>query len=330
MKKIVAIDHGNRGTKSCSALSTSLPGEKGKLICINFASSFIDSTIQGSHGGDRLDFNGKEYTLVDCRFYQKDDKTADDDYFLLTLFAIGKQVLADLNCYKEMVQDGYVEIDLLVGVPPMHKKEIGAKFAKYFQREGKQISFRINDTPMIIKITNVHVYPQGVATTALNHLWAIVDSRDTVNIVDIGGYTVDCIRINNGQPDIVESLYIGVNILLDEVNSRINAKIGKRMTDSNIEGIIQKKAKSLNGCSNERQALVFDLTQKLTVKLLAAVSQQGIDLREDYTIFVGGGAIALKKYILDTGMIGDAYFEDDIFANAKGYLAAYNQMSKKA
>ena len=46
-------------------------------------------------GSDIITYKGKDYTLVDKRMSQKNDKTKDESYFILTLFAIGKELVTN-------------------------------------------------------------------------------------------------------------------------------------------------------------------------------------------------------------------------------------------
>ena len=57
---------------------------------------------------------------------------------------------------------------------------------------------------------------------------------------------------------------------------------------------------------------------------LEARSGKGFDLDEDRTVFMGGGSILLKEYILQTGKAKKPIFIDDVHANAKGYRLLYD------
>lgn len=48
-----------------------------------------------------------------------------------------------------------------------------------------------------------------------------------------------------------------------------------------------------------------------------------IDLRSGKTVFVGGGAILLRKQIEACSKIGSALFVDELSANTKGYELLY-------
>jgi len=54
--------------------------------------------------------------------------------------------------------------------------------------------------------------------------------------------------------------------------------------------------------------------------MLSNMANNGCDLKEDYVVFIGGGAILLEDYILRTGRLKkEPYFITDIKANVKGY-----------
>ena len=87
MKRIVSIDHGNRLTKS-------------ELNVI--PSAFMESDYLPSIGGDVLKYNGKVYTLVDQSLPVLNDKTEDERYFILSLFALGKELVQDADMVRKL------------------------------------------------------------------------------------------------------------------------------------------------------------------------------------------------------------------------------------
>ena len=159
-QRVIAVDHGNRNMKTTNYV---------------FPSGHIESGHLPSLGVDVLVYNGKEYTIVDQRKPQKDDKTKDDDYFVSTLFAIGKELTgeagmssvndfepdtgADENAAMQgkslCPQDGCTDIVLLVGLPPLHCKKLGKRFADYFKNREHPINFILNSAKMSIKISDL-------------------------------------------------------------------------------------------------------------------------------------------------------------------------------
>lgn len=302
--KVVAIDHGNRFIKTLNHV---------------FPASFVESGHLPSFGVDTLMYKSKEYTITDRRMPQKNDKTTDEAYFILTLFAIGKELTADMDTPMGEA----VDVDLLVGLPPLHCKEMGAKFANYFKEQGGLVRFEFDKIPFVIRVKDVYVYPQAYAA-AMTVRKSVKDSV-VVNIVDVGGYTVDCLQLVDFQPNhsMCTSLYHGVNTLFQRINEPIRAKGAKDIPDVIIKGILQNNEKILRDCASERVALVHSVANQFAVDILLGVSQVGLDLIESTTVFIGGGSLLLRGYIEKSGMVAKPIFVESVNANAEGYQLLY-------
>jgi len=301
-KKVIAIDHGNRNMKTLN---------------YTFPSSYLESGHLPTFG-DVLVYGGKEYTLIDQRMPQKTDKTKDDSYFILTLFAIGKELAG------KTALDECIDVELLVGLPPLHCKEMSQRFAKYFKNNGNEIRFELNKIPHIIRITEVYVYPQAYA--AVMTVREQIKDSPIVNLIDIGGYTVDLLQLVSLRPNmsVCTSLYGGVNSMFQKINEQVRAKGAMNVPDSIIEGILRGNKKILSTCSNERIELVQSNAQQFAYDMVLSISQSGLDLAENKTVFVGGGSILLRKFIKSTKLVSKSIFVDSVRANAKGYQLLYD------
>ena len=310
--KVIAVDHGNRNIKTPNRV---------------FPSGYKESSHLPNMGADVLTYKGKEYTLVDQRMAQKNDKTSDEDYFILTLFAVGGELLEEMDTITSMPSWGYNEIVLLVGLPPLHCKEMGARFSDYFKKREGPICFTFNGVPISIKIADVHVYPQAYAAaiTVREHFKNV----RTVNIVDIGGYTVDLLLLTNMRPDmsICTSLYHGANTMFQNINEKVRARGANNIPDSTIEGVLLKDEAVLQDCSQERICLIQTNASQFAHEVLSEISQAGLDLTENMTVFVGGGSILLREYIENTGIVARPVFVDNVHANAEGYQLLYENRS---
>lgn len=71
---LISIDHGNKQIKT---------------VHKTFTSGLCESDSRPPFGRDVLFYNGKYYTLSDQRIPYMRDKTADERFSILTLFAIG-------------------------------------------------------------------------------------------------------------------------------------------------------------------------------------------------------------------------------------------------
>ena len=143
---LTAIDHGNFNMKTPN---------------YTFVSGLSEHTVRPPMAEEVLEYGGSFWTLSSKRLSYMRDKTQDDRYFILSLFAIGRE-FEGMGYYSPMAQ-----IDLAIGLPPEHYGVLKSKFAKYFQREGV-IRFIYNDRPYAITIGNVMVFPQAYAAVVAN------------------------------------------------------------------------------------------------------------------------------------------------------------------
>ncbi|MCL2221260.1 MAG: ParM/StbA family protein [Oscillospiraceae bacterium] len=261
--------------------------------------------------------------LTDKRMPQLTDKTTDDRYFILTLFAIGKELADNVGASFVAKRGGKLDIVLLAGLPPLHCKEFGQRFSNYFKNHGQTVNFEFNKINFNIRICDVHIYPQAYA--AAIHAKDTLAGGKTIGIVDIGGYTCDLLLLNDFRPDmnVCTSIYQGVNTLFQQINEQVRAKGAKDIPDAIIEGILRGDKRVLTDCSQDRISLVKTTAKAFAKELLLSVSQAGIDLAESRTAFIGGGSLLLRKQIESVGMVSKPIFIEAVTANAAGYKVLY-------
>lgn len=138
---LIAIDHGNYAVKTPH---------------FSFISGLTEHTVKPPMAEEVLEYNGKYWSLTGQRLPYMRDKTRDDRYFILSLFAIAKELSA------AGANTAFEQIDLAVGLPPEHYGMLRERFAQYFRRFGT-VNFAYNNRPMSIVIRNVFVYPQAYA-----------------------------------------------------------------------------------------------------------------------------------------------------------------------
>ena len=96
---LIAIDHGNYAIKT--------PHH-------SFVSGLSEHTVKPPMADEILEYDGRYWTTSGKRLSYMRDKTQDERYFILTLFAIAKE-LEDTGRYSPVEQ-----IQLAVGLPPEH------------------------------------------------------------------------------------------------------------------------------------------------------------------------------------------------------------------
>ena len=182
---LIAIDHGNKQIKTVHAMP--------------FTSGLIQSDALG-FGTDYLAYQGKYYALTDQRIPYRRDKTEDERFFILTLFAIAYEIEA-----TEQYSDNLMRVQLAVGLPPAHFGVQAKRFTVYFEGRGA-ISFQFHGKAYAIFIESATCFPQSFSAAAATIKG--LASIPKVLVVDIGGGTSDIAVIS--LSGVVESASIKV------------------------------------------------------------------------------------------------------------------------
>ena len=143
---LIAIDHGNKQVKTVHG---------------NAIISGVQKSKTRPYGRDVLKYSGSFYTLSAQRIPYQKDKTTDERFFILSLFAIAEEIEAQ-GAYTS----GLMPIDLAIGLPPAHFGAQNKAFVRYFKRK-EPIYFSYRDKLYSILIRNVQCYPQAFAAAAM-------------------------------------------------------------------------------------------------------------------------------------------------------------------
>ena len=297
---LISVDHGNKQIKLAN----------GRV----FTSGIRESDARPPFGEDVIKYNGKYYVISDKRIPFMRDKSVDDRFYILTLFAIGFHI-EDTGLYT----NGTVSVHLLVGLPPAHYGAQYKHFEEYFKRNGA-VKFEFRGKPFSISITDVTSFPQAFA--AAMPVYSYISAMPKVMVIDIGGFTADYLMIKNGQTDlsVCDSLENGVIILYNQISARVNSDLDILLEESDIDAILKDKP---NGFSSDVKRIVHETAGVFVSDLFGKLRERGIDLRSGRTVFVGGGSILLRKQIESSGKTAAPIFVDKISANAKGYELLY-------
>jgi len=298
---IIAVDTGNKQMKTAGNA---------------FVSGFIESETPPPFGENTLQYKGKYYSLSSQRTPYMRDKTKDDRFFILTLFAIAAEL--ERRCIYEPGE--LMAIQLLIGLPPAHYGSLHKSFEEYYRAHKEDIFFVYNKVRYSVYINDVASYPQAYAAAIPN--FGNVKEIPKAVVLDWGGYTFDYVQLKNGKVDmsVCDSLEHGVIMLYNRVRSKVNSQLDILLDESDIDAIVQETP---NGFSNEVVALVRRTTQQFVADVLGGLRELGIDLKSCHAVFVGGGAVLLREFIQASGKIAAATYVTDIHANAKGYELLY-------
>ena len=293
---LIAIDHGNHACKT---------------VHFNFVSGLAQHSVRPPMADEVLEYNGEFWTLSGQRLPYRRDKTRDESFFILTLFAIAKE-LANAGPLPSAEK-----IDLAVGLPPEHYGLLKDKFRDYFKRN-QSVQFIYNDKPITIMIRDVFVYPQAFAAIAPQKCQLKHHLR--LFLVDIGGYTTDVLLLRQGKPDMqfCRSLETGVITMNNDIIRRVGALHDMQIEDEHISAVLAGKETIL---PEEVKDTIRKSAEQHAINILNQLRELKVDLRSNPAVFIGGGSALFRDYLEKSPLVASASFVESVNANALGYHA---------
>lgn len=140
--------------------------------------------------------------------------------------------------------------------------------------------------------------------------------------LDIGGFTADYLLMKNGEIDLTscDSLENGVILLYNKVRSKVNSELDLLLDEGDVDAILMGKKTQYPDAAIR---LTEQMTQEFINDLFSTLRERMLDLQYCKVVFVGGGAILLKRQIETSGKVGTPFFVPKINANADGYEYLY-------
>ena len=300
---LIAIDHGN------------------KLIKILNHAPFTTGLQESDtppFGGETLKYRGKYYTLSEKRIPYHRDKTEDERFFILSLFAIAYEIEA-AGSYSPNI----IRVQLAVGLPPAYYGSQYKTFSAYFTGRGA-VPFEFQGKPYSIFIEKAMCFPQAYAA-AVTILKSLRDKPKAI-VIDQGGMTTDIMLLKDGAGDlsVCESLEHGVITMYNQVKSKVDAELNILLGESEIDAILMGQREHVPA---DAATMVEQQAQAFVNDLFSTLRERGLELKSGVVVFVGGGAILLRRQIEASGKVGTPMFVEDIRANARGFELLY-QLTK--
>ena len=264
-----------------------------------------------------LCYDGKYYVVGSGRQPLQQDKTVDENYYLLTLAAIAKEI-----AYRNAPTT--TPVILAAGLPLTSFGREKKAFRAYLLREGKPVSFSYEGISYETSVQDVKLFPQGYA--------AILQHSDLLNepsviLADIGGWTVDIMRLDNRIPHAAScrSLELGMIRCLDEIGEQIRRTLGLSMTAAQMESVLRGDAVHIN---EDARKIIDRQADAYVHRLLSAITESGLDTRAMPAVFLGGGAALLKRNVSAADGLCRPVILDDVSLNAKGYERLAERLTK--
>ena len=234
-----------------------------------------------------LEFGGCFFVCGTGRQPIQRDKTINDNYYLLTMAALAQEIRsrgAPTEC----------TVRIAAGLPLTSYGRDKPKFRSYLLRPSQPVQFRYEGVEYCITIADVQLFPQGFV--ALMAEPDLLTDEPSLLLMDIGGWTVDLMRIDNALPvaETVHSLELGMIRCIDEIRERVRQETGLSLTDAQIEQMLAGQPCSL---SDEVRSIVNKQGRLYTERLFSAVMEAGFDLHAMPLVMLGGGACIVNRHV---------------------------------
>ena len=178
-----------------------------------------------------LEFGGCFFVCGSGRQPIQRDKTINDNYYLLTLAAIAKEI-------RQRGLPPECSVRIAAGLPLTSFGRDKPKFREYLLRSNQPVNYKFEGVEYSITIEEVAIFPQGYA--ALMTEVGLLQDEPSMLLMDLGGWTVDLMRIDNAIPaaDTAHSLELGMIRCVDDIREQVRRETGLSLTDAQIENML--------------------------------------------------------------------------------------------
>lgn len=286
--EVIGIDHGWANMKSSNEI---------------FVSGIKEITTEPALYDNVLEYKGKYYKIGGKRLEVKKTKVEDENYYLLTLAAVAKELeRKGLQC---------ANVFLAVGLPLTRFGAEKQDFIDYLSKN-RQVTFRFEKRTYNITIFRVSVFPQCYAAVTEQ----ISDYIRKRVVVDIGSWTIDIMPIEDKSPDesrcrtVNEGLLTCMRTIKDECIRQLNGSI----EESDIKQVMMYGKSDID---SRYYAIIESEIKRFVTEISNKLIEYGYNLETTPITFVGGGATVMKLF----GNLKQSNIQyiEDVKANAKGY-----------
>ena len=264
-----------------------------------------------------LEYGGKFYVCGTGRQPILRNKTENDNYYLLTLAAIAREI-------KQRGENTECSVTLAAGLPLAGFGREKKFFREYLLRSSQPVCFKFEGVPYKITIEDVKLFPQGYSAIAIHP--ELIQNEPSVLLMDIGGWTVDLMRLDNGVPNAstCRSLELGMIRCIDETKEQVRRDVGLSVTDAQVERVLAGKPCSMD---EKARSIIRRQGRLYTERLLSAVMKSGFDLKAIPVVMLGGGASVVKGNVSPQDGLCRVFALTDDRVNAEGFERILGQFS---
>jgi len=279
-QRIIGVDHGYGNIKTANHC---------------FKTGILGYDSEPLFTGDMLIYNGRYYLIGEGHKEFIAEKIKDEDYYLLTLVAIAKELKE-----AELTEANIV---LAAGLPLTWTSGQKKEFAAYLGKN-KEVDFNYKKVDYHITIDDVRIYPQGYAAIA-----EFAATMKGVNLVaDIGNGTMNVLYMVNGRPR-SGKMYtekFGTYQCTLAIREMFMQKTQREINDAIIEEVLCTGTASIPTADIK---IIRMIAKEYVEGIFRRLREHGYDEGTMMLYITGGGGCLVKNF----------KFVDDICAAAKGY-----------
>lgn len=285
---IIGIDHGYGNMKTANC-------------CFKAGVLAYDTEPLFTH--EMLTLDNRYYLIGEGHKEFLPDKSSDEDYYILTLAAIA----------KELQREDLTEAKVIIaaGLPLTWTSGQKKDFAAYLSKN-KEVCFTCQKKDYYITIEGVKVYPQGYAAIA-----EFASTMKGVNLIaDIGNGTMNVLYMINGRPQ-SGKMYtekFGTYQCTLAVREMFMQRTRREINDAIIEEVLVTGTADISPAD---QNIIREIAAEYVSDIFRRLREHGYD-ESTMTLYItgGGGCLVKNFYKYDPDRVK---FVDDICAAAKGY-----------
>ncbi len=296
---IIAVDHGYGNIKTANTVTpTGLTAYKSEPV----------------FSGNILEYKGMYYRIGEGHKEFAADKAMDQDYYLLTLMAIARELnIAGIQT---------ANVHLAAGLPLTWVRRQRESFREYLM-QNQEVHYKYNGKDYHVHFTGCSLYPQGYPAI-INQ---VSDFKGTVLLADIGNGTMNLLYIVGKKPQEQKcwTEKIGVNQCMIAAKNAVMDTFGTKIDDSIIEQVLRFGTADI---SNAYLECITDTARTYVADLFSTLYRYEYNPDLMHLYIVGGGGCLIKNFgDYDTTRIT---IIDDLCATAKGYeQLAYMSIRRK-
>lgn len=278
-----------------------------------FRSGVITMDTEPSVSGDILILDGKYHIIGEQHKTFIQNKTEDDDYYILTVAALA----------KELKSRQLREADVIIAAGlPLQWVTAGKKdFLDYLLRK-ERVEFSYMGKEYRVHICGAYIYPQGFAGIATR-----LHEFNGINILaDIGNGTMNTMYIKNGRPGISECYTdkLGVEQCIIRMQNEFQSIGGTKAPYELMESYLWTGKSDL---PDKYLDMMKRVAEEYAARIMGRLREYEYNPEIMKLHVMGGGICILKNFWDFEGAKVD--FIDDIRATAKGYeVLALNDLRR--